>query len=149
MYFYGTPKKLLVYRFETGSLSYMDFTGVTIDNNIDIIDDYSGNMYVVTTDGIYKMDYKETLGYFGLSNIDIQELNYSKRLSNITTDAIGTVLVNGLKPNSVTNEIRKVNLHNKPLADRKPNSWVDFTVGFQGIFYNLGLNMEVFPNRKT
>jgi len=155
MYFYGTPKKLLVYRFETGSWSHMDFTGVTIDNSIDIIDDYSGNMYVVVKDGkVYKMEYNnDIVATFGLSNIDLQELDYAKRLNSITTDTSDIGEIEGMVEIFNTKiekiERRQINTFNRLLADRKPNDWMNFFISFKGIFYNMGLNFEAFSKRKT
>jgi hypothetical protein len=152
MYFYGEgTKKLMIFRFETGTWADMDYAGVTINGDItDIVDDYEGSMYVVSGNSVYKLEYNiDTIGYFGLTNVDLQELNYKKRLCSITTDVNGYIIVNGLKPNVGDYNKRTVTQHNKMLSQRKPGNWIDFSIGFKGTFYNLEMDLEVFSRKKT
>lgn len=156
---YICTKGIYVYRFETDSWSKMDFTGpiqnLTSDNVIDLIDDYLGNMYLVLNDNkIYKIEYKNATGKFGLTYMDLQELAVAKRLNWIALDVTGKVNNN---PATTTNT-RKVFFFNKMLKDRKPNQWLDFEFTIEqaikdetpvtGTIYNFEMNFEVFPTRK-
>jgi len=120
----------------------MDFDGLPTEDIIDIVDNYSGNMYIVLKDKVYEVEYQDTTGKFELNYVDAQELTYKKRLNWMAVDADGAV-------NDIVKDGRSIYIFNKKLAERKPDNWITIGAQFSGILYNIELDTEIFPSRKV
>jgi len=135
------PSKGILYIAPTSITKVPEDIFVSLNEILDVIEDFKGNIYALTQRRAYKISYKPSEGKLKLDYYDLKDYNYSKAVSSIGLDYNGKVTA---LDGSITSIQRATGRVYNKLDSRLPYKAISVNLSFTGLLYGLELDLEAF-----